>query len=340
MAYKPRSLFRLIEEMNHSIFLPHIQRPFVWNEDQMGRLFDSLMRNYPIQTFLFWRTKDAIKARKFMECIDWDADLSDYYDPNMSRQGAEKVFVLDGQQRLQSLYAIFKGALNLDTNRRSEAYFNVTGGEMPDDEGLLHNLVYFDSSPNDDKLFRISDLFGRHSQKSAEDIAEEINVQLNDVLGDDGDAKRQREKRVRLNISQLVSILREDRHFWIEELDGVANEFLYKRVLEIFIRVNSGGTKLEAADLMFAAMKEEWDEIEENVEDVVELLNGNNLAFDKGFVLKCLLVANDKGAQLSPEKFTGETGQKVLADIKENWDVSEKAFQQLRDFIVNELKLL
>jgi hypothetical protein len=37
-----------------------------WEEEQMLRLFDSLMRNYPIQTLLFWRTKDEIKARKFM----------------------------------------------------------------------------------------------------------------------------------------------------------------------------------------------------------------------------------------------------------------------------------
>jgi len=75
MSYKPRSLFRLIEEVNYSLFLPHIHRPIVWEEDQMRRMFDSLMRDYPIQTSLFWRTKDPIKGRKFMTNIDWDADL-------------------------------------------------------------------------------------------------------------------------------------------------------------------------------------------------------------------------------------------------------------------------
>ena len=90
MTYKPRSLFRIIEEINTQLFLPHIQRPFVWDEDQMVKLFDSLMRNYPIQTLLFWRTKDEIKARKFMETVDWDADLSDYYDKVKSKQGVEK----------------------------------------------------------------------------------------------------------------------------------------------------------------------------------------------------------------------------------------------------------
>jgi uncharacterized protein with ParB-like and HNH nuclease domain len=59
MAYRLRSLFSLIEDINRSIFLPHIQRPFVWEMDQFVKFFDSLMRNYPIQTFLFSRTKDA-----------------------------------------------------------------------------------------------------------------------------------------------------------------------------------------------------------------------------------------------------------------------------------------
>jgi uncharacterized protein with ParB-like and HNH nuclease domain len=104
MSYKPRTLFRLIEEINKGLFLPHIQRPFVWDEDQMLRLFDSLMRNYPIQTLLFWRTKDEIKARRFMDQVAWDADLSDFYEANVSKEGIEKAFVLDGQQRLHSLF--------------------------------------------------------------------------------------------------------------------------------------------------------------------------------------------------------------------------------------------
>src|SRR5437899_10825542 len=103
MSYKAESLFTLIETVNKSLFLPHIQRPFVWDEEQMLRLFDSLMRNYPIQTLLFWRTKGEIKARRFMEEIEWDPDLSDYYDSVVSQEGTEKVFVLDGQQRLQTI---------------------------------------------------------------------------------------------------------------------------------------------------------------------------------------------------------------------------------------------
>src|SRR5437667_9716645 len=105
MSYKSRSLFRIIEDIGrHELLLPHIQRPFVWEDDQMVRLFDSLMRNYPIQTLLFWRTREAIKARRLMEMIDRDAELSALYDKPRSADGVEKTFILDGQQRLQTLY--------------------------------------------------------------------------------------------------------------------------------------------------------------------------------------------------------------------------------------------
>jgi len=70
MSYKPRTPVRLIEDINNGqLFLPHMPRPFAWEEEQMLKLFDSLMRNHPIQTPLFWRTKDEIKARKFMDQV-------------------------------------------------------------------------------------------------------------------------------------------------------------------------------------------------------------------------------------------------------------------------------
>ena len=144
---------------------------------------------------------------------------------------------------------------------------------------------------------------------------------------------------MRRNTSQLVSLLREEKHFWIQELDGVASEFPYRRVLDIFVRVNSGGTKLDASDLMFAAMKEGWSEIEEVIEETTELLNGTDLKFDKTFPLKCLLVAHGRGAEASPEKFTGTDGEKLLDDMNAGWERAESTFQELRDFMKNDLKV-
>lgn len=345
MSYKPRSLFRLIEEINSSLFLPHIQRPFVWEEEQMLRLFDSLMKNYPIQTLLFWRTKDEIKARKFQEQVVWDADLSDSYEPNVSKQGLEKVFVLDGQQRLQTLFATFRGAISSPDNKRSEAYFDVTSGVDQDDQGISH-ILKFSTQSLSLPWYRVADTLGKNAQKNAEEVSEQLNEALDKLnlsvppdQQETPERAKDRERRVRRNISQLFSILREEKHFWVQELDGVANAFPYSRVLDIFVRVNSGGTKLDASDLMFAAMKEGWSEIEEVIEETTELLNGTNLKFDKTFPLKCLLVAHGRGAEASAEKFSGSEGDKLLNEMNEGWPRAEQAFLELRDFLKNDLKV-
>ncbi len=344
MSYKPRSLFSLIEEINHALFLPHIQRPFVWEEEQMVRLFDSLMRNYPIQTLLFWRTKDEIKARKFMGQVDWDADLSDHYEPNVSKAGHEKVFVLDGQQRLQTLYAIFAGSIAREGGARAEAYFDVSSGSSVDDAGLMFALK-FSSTPMALPWYRVADLLGKDAQRNAEELADEANDALDDADAalapadrPSSEDQKARRKRLRRNLGQLVSLLREEKHFWVQQLDGVANQFPYRTVLDIFVRVNSGGTRLDASDLMFAAMKEGWDEIEEAIEETTELLNSTNLEFDKTFPLKCLLVVNGRGAEASAEKFSGPEGTQLLQDMKAGWDRAEQAFQELRDFLKTDLK--
>ena len=345
MSYKARTLFRLIEDINHSLFLPHIQRPFVWEEDQMIKLFDSLMRNYPIQTLLFWRTKGEIKARKFMDAVSWDIDLSSLYDEKISREGVEKVFVLDGQQRIQSLFAIFCGALTADDGARTEAWFDITGGVAPDDNGILHSLK-FAAQPLALPWYRVADLMGKDNQRNAEELADLLNEQL-DALNSSLPPEKQcsrddakaREKRVRKNMSQLVSLLREEKHFWVQELDGVANDYPYQRILDIFVRVNSGGTKLDSSDLMFAAMKEGWDEIEEVIEQTADLLRETKLPFDKTFPLKCLLVAHGRGAETGPEKFAGEAGKKLLQDMNNGWDRAEQAFRELRDFLQTDLRV-
>jgi hypothetical protein len=345
MSYKPKTLFSLIEDINSSLFLPHIQRPFVWEEEQMVRLFDSLMRNYPIQTLLFWRTKDEIKARKFMPQVDWDADLSAHYEPNVSMAEHEKVFVLDGQQRLQTLYAIFAGSITLEGGGRAEAYFDVTGGAQVNDSGLMFELK-FSPVPMSLPWYRVADLLGKDTQRVAEEISEDANDVLDKtdcVLPPDKrpseDVQKERRKRVRRNLGQVVSLLREEKHFWVQQLDGVANRYPYRTVLDIFVRVNSGGTRLDASDLMFAAMKEGWDEIEEAIEETTELLNSTNLEFDKTFPLKCLLVVHGRGAEASPEKFSGAEGTQLLRDMKAGWDRAEQAFQELRDFLKGDLKV-
>ena len=181
-------------------------------------------------------------ARKFMRSVEWDADLSEYYEKAKSDQGVEKVFVLDGQQRLQSLFAVFNGAIkSSDGTKDLRAYFDVTAGNKMFDDGLLYRLEFRAEEKPPLPLYSLRNLLGVDDKKNASKLAKELNDGLDGVLKDSGSGRQERQDRVRDNCGQISSLLREERHFWVEELDGVANEYPYKKILDIFVRVNSGG---------------------------------------------------------------------------------------------------
>ena len=333
MSYKPVSLASLISEKNHNLYLPHIQRPFVWDWDQITHFLDSLMKNYPIQTLLFWKTKSAIKTRKFLENIEEDIDLSKYYDNNKSQEGVVKTLVLDGQQRLQTLFIIFSGKY-----KNKDIYIDITSGETE-----LENGLYYDTRNSSSELslpfVKLSSL--QIHNKNSEDIADEINEKLSAIPEFSNANFKSIERRVRKNVGQLISIIREDKSLWVEELDGVFNpDFNYQNVLEIFIRVNRGGTKLDNVDLMFARMKEGWDDIEENIDEIAGSINhSGKVDFGKDFVLKALKVAINKGASTDHKHFEGNEGEKILSELKSEWDNLETAFTSFRDFVNNDLQL-
>ena len=90
-------------------WLPNIQRPFVWNEEQIERLYDSILREYPIGTLLIWKNKSKIKHRKFID--NW-VDTINLLQFNVPINENQKMLVLDGQQRMQSLFIGLKGSYN------------------------------------------------------------------------------------------------------------------------------------------------------------------------------------------------------------------------------------
>jgi hypothetical protein len=340
MSYKPRSLNSIISGLNHEIFLPHIQRPFVWEKIQMAKLLDSLMRGYPVQTMLFWKTNEEIKTRKFMDIINSEMDLHSLYDENRSREGETKVFVLDGQQRIQSLYCLYKGGI-VGRNGIEEAYLDITRSEINEETGIIFDVV-FKSEDESINLpyFKIKDLTAKYERQNAEDISDEINDELDTILYDKEQQRKERQRTVRKNIAQLKSILTEEVHFWIEELDGTSKPYPYNTILEIFVRVNSGGTKLDASDLMFAAMKELSSAIEENLEVISNVLSVGSLNFEVETVLKGILLVNGKRATVDPRKFQGLDGRGLVSEIDQRWESRYvPAFTALRDFIVNDLRI-
>src|ERR1700692_3582416 len=81
------------------IKLPRFQREFVWDKEQSGKLIDSILKGFPIGTFIFWKTKEELRSYK---------EVGNHKLPETPK-GDYVQYILDGQQRITSLYAIRKG---------------------------------------------------------------------------------------------------------------------------------------------------------------------------------------------------------------------------------------
>jgi hypothetical protein len=332
---KTRPLYQLLDDLNRHIYLPHIQRPFVWGDDQVRKLLDSLLRGYPIQTLLFWHTRAEIKARRFMDTVRGDVDLHSLYDEQASQGDNERLFVLDGQQRLQGLRTLFDGAIESERGSRLEAWIDLTSGNRQDADGFWYGIRFADSQPGP-AWYRIANLRGLHSKMSGPALGRQEARRIEPSLDGTPD-KEATLDRVQENTSSLVRTLKDDGVFWYDELDGVVGDFTYERVLEVFVRVNNGGTKLDGGDLMFAAMKGLSDEIEERVEELANQLCVGDLAFDKGWVLKAIVFALTGNAVLGPGLFAAPQGNDLMDRISRDWGKIEAAFQQLHDLIRNDI---
>ncbi|MEZ5032655.1 MAG: DUF262 domain-containing protein [Saprospiraceae bacterium] len=109
---------------NQDIVLPAIQRDFVWKEERITTLFDSIMRGYPLGIVLLWETYLDIKFREFEK--DYQTESKYVFKDNTSNRRIK--LVLDGQQRLQSLSIALNGCID-----GKELYFDVLSGKTADD---------------------------------------------------------------------------------------------------------------------------------------------------------------------------------------------------------------
>jgi uncharacterized protein with ParB-like and HNH nuclease domain len=115
MSYTTTTIEQVVDQINRSYFLPAIQRPYVWEPEQIVALFDSLLKGYPISSFLFWELKPENRRNweiyKFVE--QYKSRV--VYNEVAESDGRDIVLVLDGQQRLTSLLIGLRGSYTVKT---------------------------------------------------------------------------------------------------------------------------------------------------------------------------------------------------------------------------------
>ena len=113
-----------------SVKVPQFQRDFVWSKDKSARLLDSLLKGFPIGTFILWKTDEELRSIRNLGGVDLPP----------TPKGDSVQYVLDGQQRLTSLFATLKGLTVERTGRKEnfrEMYVDLAAD--PDE-----NLVFTD----------------------------------------------------------------------------------------------------------------------------------------------------------------------------------------------------
>lgn len=327
MAYEtPITIKKAIENIRKRKYvLPSIQREFVWNTDQIEKLFDSLMREYPISTFLFWKVdKDNIKNFQFYEFLKHYHEKNAKHNTKVDLGNDEDVIaILDGQQRMTSLFIALTG-----TYTKKLPYYSWDNPNGFPKKKLYLNLL----SKADDIEMEYDFKFLTEQEAKIEDgvfwfqcskILEiedpgAINIFLmeNDLMNTSIYSKDQSKFAINTlskfynNIYQKGTIsyyLEED-----EELD---------KVLQIFIRINSGGTKLSYSDLLLSIATAQWKEKDarEVIHEFVDEINaiGDGFAFNKDFVLKsCLVLADFNDIKFKVDNFTKEN----MKVIESNWE--------------------
>jgi len=319
---------------NEEIVLPAIQRDFVWPEDKILRLLDSIMRGYPIGIALMWETYLDLQYRNFGEAFN-TGEIHNFKD---NKKKNKLKLVLDGQQRLQSLYIALYGSYE-----GKALYFDVLSGRESDDlaeekyEFEFLNKEGFDrwqkqmrvrgaapdASQNDgpNYLVKVADLIAA-GIKGRDALAKRIKQQI--TLGDDD------EERLSLNMALFHDALTTNTNILKvsvidENLPGDSPDRKSEPdVLEIFVRVNREGTPLSRSDLIFSMLKLNWRESAESLPAFVRQINeGNAFELDTDFVIRCLFAVSDLGTKFELD----------LLRKKGNVDLLKKNFQPCCDAI-------
>lgn len=288
--------------------LPSIQRPFVWKREQTLRLLDSLMCGYPIGSLMVWKPKDKIRCRPFLDTYTDGVRLI-AYPP--TEEDTRAYMVLDGQQRLQSLYLSFYGRYDSE-----QVYLRIDDIADETEDDLHYRFEYLKDNEvaDDPRYIHIRDL----AKVDIEDISGFVEGRFPNM------DTEQRKKPTRI-VSKFVNQFTNKPVLLFQEIhDGLT----YNDVLEVFERVNSGGTRLSKSDLLFSTVTLKIPDMEARFIKIVDDLNENGRHdFNTDFVIKVAFVVFGKGAKYDFKKLADGD---FLDKLGKNFDKLEKVITALR----------
>jgi hypothetical protein len=289
---EPLTIRKLIDRISSGdIRIPAFQRDFVWEPDQVAFLLDSIYKGFPIGTIILWRTDSRLKSEKQLGYFKLPDPQKDY----------PVNYVLDGQQRLTSLFSVFQTELTPISGKWVDIYFDMHAEENVQ-ESLF--LALEESEIDKDRHFPVKTLFDTVTyRKATTGLPDEELKRLDDLQ------------------SKFKEYLVPNEVFESDDRNKVAI---------VFERINRAGTELNVFELLSA-----WSWSEEF--DLVEKFSSlQELIADHGFEELC----DDKDLQLRicAGVIAGETTPKTILDLK--GEEIRSRFSEIEGGIVGALDFL
>ncbi len=316
----------------NNYLLPAIQRKFVWEINQVEMLFDSILRNYPINSFMFWKiTDDKIKQDyKFYQFIKHYTRKFHEDNPDAPSQLLANDFfaVIDGQQRMTSLYV---GLIGSYRTKRPNKRWKDSQDAMPTRFLYLELSEPISSQIDNEKMYNFSFLT---KDELVEDMKEnpshfwfrvkdvltfkelsDVNTYAiaNNLLSNNYAISTLANLFNKINTEELIN------YYVVEEQDQ-------DKVLDVFLRTNSGGTPLSFSDLLMSIASANWTQFDARdemraVREEIYKLGNPNFDVSQDFVLKSMLVLSDVDLRFKIENF----GKTNIAIFESKWNDIKKS---------------
>ena len=310
-----------IKDAMHNIatnkyLLPAIQRKYVWSTYQVERLFDSIMRGYPINSFMLWEITDN-NIKQGYRFYSFIKDYCQYFNetnPDATTKLMKNDFfaVIDGQQRLASLYIGLDGTYrykkpnkwwidceeNMPTRR---LYLDLSKEVGPDtDDGMKYRFSFLSQEDLDwygensnANWFLVGDILKFSEKEDINNYLKEKELLSKDFAKD-----------TLFELWKIINWYKVINYLVIPDQDQ-------DKVLDVFVRTNAGGTSLTFSDLLMSISSANWKkydahkEMDDTQKDVFRYGNPNFL-FSQDNILKTILVLKSDDIRFRLDNFSRE----------------------------------
>ena len=314
---------------NNQYLLPAIQREFEWGYDKIEWLFDSIMRNYPISSFLFWRVEGDTKTNyKFYQFLkDFKQRYKTHNEEFNTSNHNDFTAVLDGQQRLTSLYIGLRGSYAYRTPRLHEEntervyptrhlYLNIEKPLENEEDGRIYEFKFLTNNEfNSNKAtwFRVSEILALSDDFEFNKYLDSHDLKSNEFS--------YRSLAALKNVIHSKPII----NFFLETEQSI------DKALNIFIRINSGGEPLNFSDLIMSIAVANWDkkDARKEIHTLVDNVRDKGFTISKDFILKTFLYLHSKDIKFKVTNFS-----------KSNAIEFEKEWDKIRDSVLSVFDLV